>query len=367
MDQPHAFLQAAWESDEEVGVLLVFADWLEERGDPAAEVIRLVAAEAGTARHDRRRAARLRELRADVWKSVRRTSWPGMALQGDHEAVSFSRRLKAGGSVDREGIVVRPGRRTVRWLRVALDGDDEVIATRDGRELLRRPLPPEMLPYARAGGDYWSCCLAWGDDHFPLPEGWQADPEPALAERRRLVEAALGPAEVPLSDLPAEVVPYLACVLCEFLCDRGRRARAGRVVPGAHVFLFHTAATAWRHHLAVENRDSRRAPARLRDMFRTWAAHRGAGAGQDAAAAGLLVRVGDDGRATARKLVWLGPGGEVKETANLPRAGDSLPAGEFHRALADLDAGVPAGAEAPFVADTAERLRALFTARAGGE
>jgi uncharacterized protein (TIGR02996 family) len=55
MNQGQAFLQSAWVSGDDAGILLVFADWLEEQGDPAAEVIRLVAAEAGTARHSKER------------------------------------------------------------------------------------------------------------------------------------------------------------------------------------------------------------------------------------------------------------------------------------------------------------------------
>ena len=81
--------------------------------------------------------------------------------------------------------------------------------------------------------------------------------------------------------------------------------------------------------------------------------------------AGLLVRVADDGRVTARKLIWLGPEGEVRETANLLRAGDTLPAADFGRPLADFDGGVPAEVEAAFVADTVEKLRALFASQAG--
>jgi hypothetical protein len=50
--------------------------------------------------------------------------------------------------------------------------------------------------------------------------------------------------------------------------------------------------------------------------------------------------------------------------ANLRHAADTLPAGEFRRALTDLDSRVAEGAEATFVSDTAENLRALFTPQA---
>src|SRR5262249_34337731 len=146
MDQGHAFLQAAWESSDDAGILLVFADFLEERGDPAAEILRLVAAEVSTARHSRDRAARLKRLRNDVWKTIKLTAWPDMAVQGDVGAIGFSRRPDPDRPA-REHIVVRPDRRAVHWLRADVDGGDEVICTRDGQELLRRRLPLETLEF----------------------------------------------------------------------------------------------------------------------------------------------------------------------------------------------------------------------------
>src|SRR6185437_16163661 len=96
MTDAHVLLQSAWESGHAASVLLVFADWLEEQGDPFAEIIRLLAAEAGTARHSKERTARLKHLRDGVWKTIRRTAWPDMAIQGDVETVSFSWRLDPG-------------------------------------------------------------------------------------------------------------------------------------------------------------------------------------------------------------------------------------------------------------------------------
>jgi hypothetical protein len=354
-----------------VTVLLVFADWLEERGrGDAAEMLRLVVAEAGTARHSKERTARLSQLRNDLWKMIELTSWPDMAVQGDMGTVAFSRRPDPARPA-REHIVVRPDRRTIHWLRADVDSGGEVICTRDGLELLRRPLPEETLEFIRNRRDcYWGAGFTLGEDHFPLPDGWQADPQAALAERRRRVAEALAPAEVKVSDLPAELVPHVAWAIAEYVCDKRRRARGGHVVPGAHVFLFCTGPMAWRHDEAVENRNAGKAVAVLRNRFRVWALVARPRAGEEAVVAGLLVRVADDGRVTARKLVWLGPADEVRETPNLRRAGDTLPAGEFHRALADLDGGVPAGAEAAFIADTPEKLRGLFTcgaARSRGE
>jgi uncharacterized protein (TIGR02996 family) len=363
MDHAHAFLQSAWDAGDDATVLLIFADWLDEGGDGnAAEMLRLVVAEAGTARHSKDRGARLKHLRDDAWKSIRRTGWTDMAVQGDVGTVAFSRRPDPARPA-REHIVVRPDRRTVHWLRADVDGGDEVIATRDGKELLRRPLPPETLEFIAGRRDhYWGAGFTLGDDHFPLPDGWQADPEPALAERRRRVDQALAPALVPVTDLPAELVPHVAWVLCEHICDRRRRARTGQIVPGAHVFFFRTGPMAWRHQEAVENRVSGSAAAVLRTRFRTFALHARPTRGEGAVAAGLLVRVADGGRVIARKLVWLA-GEELRETTNLPRADATLSGEDFRQALADLG-GVAEEAEAAFILDTPEKLRGLFTSEA---
>jgi hypothetical protein len=213
---------------------------------------------------------------------------------------------------------------------------------------------------------YWGAGFTLADDFFPLPDGWQADPEPALAERRRRIDEALAPAAIRMVDLPAELVPYVAWALAEYVWDKRRRARGGHIVPGAHVFLFCTGPPmAWRHCEAVENRNSGAAAKILRNRFAMRALHAMPRPAEGAVLAGLLVRIADEGRVTARKLIWLGPEGEVRETANLSRAGDTLSAVEFGRALADFDGGVPAEAEAAFVADTAEKLRALFASQAG--
>jgi uncharacterized protein (TIGR02996 family) len=83
MTDAHALLQAAWDAGDDATVLLIFADWLEERGHgDAAEMLRLVVAEAGTARHSKDRVTRLKGLRDDAWRTIRRTSWPDMAGYG---------------------------------------------------------------------------------------------------------------------------------------------------------------------------------------------------------------------------------------------------------------------------------------------
>ncbi len=207
---------------------------------------------------------------------------------------------------------------------------------------LSRPQVPQRLP-----------ALIAARPLPPLPAGWQADPEPALAERQRQVDQALAPAAVEIGDLPGELVPHAAWLLCEHLCDQGHRARAGEIVPGAHLFLFHTGSAAWRHAVAVDGGAAARATEVLRASFRSWAAG-------GRASAGLLVRVSDAGRVAARKLVWQADG-QTRETPNLPRAGDTLPAEDFRRALADLQ-GVVADA---FIVDDAERLAALFTSQPG--
>jgi hypothetical protein len=167
-----------------------------------------------------------------------------------------------------------------------------------------------------------------------------------------------------MPDLPGELLPYVAWALAEHAWDRRRRARGGHLVPGAQVFVFCTGPMAWRHDEAVENRNAGKAVAVLRSRFRVRALVARPRPGEGAVVVGLLLRVADGGRVTARKLVWLGPGGEERETANLRRTGETLPAEDFGRALADLDGGVPEEAEAAFVADTAERLRALFESQA---
>ncbi len=373
MTQAHALLQAAWESGDDASVLLVLADWLEEHDyADTAEVIRLAVAEAGTARHSPGRAARLKELRDGSWKRIKETPWPEMAVQGNHGAVGFSRRLGPG-RPGRECVVVRPDRRTAHWVTVAVDGDDEVVSTRGGREVLRRRLPDHLLACLRAGRDLnWGPAFAVGEAYFPLPDGWQADPGPALAERRLRVEAALAPAAILLPDLPAELVPYVARVLCEYASDKGRRARGGHVVPGAHVLLYFAGPGAWRHEAAVTNRDAGKATALLRERFRMRALHGIPRSADDPVLAGLLVRVSDGGRVTGRKLVWLGLQREVRETANLPSADATLTGEDFRRALAGVAEGVGGDVSRlaeTFVADTATKLRALFNRPkgAGGE
>jgi uncharacterized protein (TIGR02996 family) len=55
MNQEDAFLQAIREEPEDDAVRLIFADWLEERGNPRGEFIRIQCALAGMAEDDERR------------------------------------------------------------------------------------------------------------------------------------------------------------------------------------------------------------------------------------------------------------------------------------------------------------------------
>jgi uncharacterized protein (TIGR02996 family) len=234
MEQEHAFLQAAWESNDDTCILLIFADWLDDGGQAeTAEVLRLVVAENSTARHSKERADRLRKLRNEVWETVKQTPWPELAIQGNAcSAMSFSRRLSPS-RPGRECILVRFEQRSVRWFRVELDGDDEVTMTREGRPLCRRPLPAHTLQHIRAGYDYFlGSSFNLGYESFPLPEGWQGNPQEAYADRHRRIEEAFAAANVQLADLPVELVPYVAWGLCEFVSDKGRRVRGGRLVPG---------------------------------------------------------------------------------------------------------------------------------------
>jgi uncharacterized protein (TIGR02996 family) len=63
------FIQAILADPDDASIRLVYADWLEERGDPRGEFLRLEAALMGLPREDERwdgMAARLRELRATI-------------------------------------------------------------------------------------------------------------------------------------------------------------------------------------------------------------------------------------------------------------------------------------------------------------
>jgi uncharacterized protein (TIGR02996 family) len=65
MNDDKAFLQAIIENPGDDGVRLVYADWLEEQGDPRAEIVRLQCTLSHLAMHDIRRLpleSRVREL-----------------------------------------------------------------------------------------------------------------------------------------------------------------------------------------------------------------------------------------------------------------------------------------------------------------
>lgn len=355
MSDAHAILAAAWAAGEDTLPLLVLADLFDEVDRPdAAEVLRLVVAEGFTSRHSAERAARLKRLREQAWQRIKESSWPSMAVQGNAGTAAFSRRPDPE-RPDREHVVVRPDRRTLHRYRVELNGHDEVIRTTGGDELLRRRLPPDTVAFIRERGDlYWSPAFSIGHDHFPFAEGWQGDPGAAVAEQLRRLDAALAPAAITVADLPSDLVPFVAWTLCEYVMDRGRRARGGAVVPGAHVFLFRPADGGWRHAQSLENREAGRAVALLRQRFR-----RDLNGGRGVLA-GLLVRVADDGRIVARKLVWVGPDGEDAESPNLPGATATLPAAEFRRAADDMEMEEQVAER--FVLGDGEQLREVFTA-----
>lgn len=215
--------------------------------------------------------------------------------------------------------------------------------------MLRRELPTATAAFIRGGNDICGASLAFSIEHdyFPLPDGWRAAPTPALTARQQRMEAALAPALVPVADLPPELVPFVGWALAEFLANRPRRARSGEPVPGAHLFVFREGR--WHHAASLDSRDTGRAVELLRRRVR-WERGRGV-------LAGLLVRVADDGRATARKLVWFGTGGVEQETTNLTGVAATLATDEFRRAATALGAD-----EQTFVLDTTEKLRGLFTA-----
>lgn len=351
MSDAHALLQAVWGAGE-LTPLLALADLLDERGEhDDAELIRLTVADATTARQSADRTRRLKQLRDKAWKRARATPWADVAVQPDTSASGFSRRPDPSSSL-RETIVVRPERRTVHWLRADLDGGEEVIRSRAGVELLRRELPPATLEFVQRGSDLWGASLGFAIEHdyFPLPDGWQTAPAPALADRQRRMETALAPALIPVAELPATLVPFVAWVLAEYLTNRVRRARGGEPVPGAHLFVFGHGTACWRHAAALGTQDSGRAAEFLRRRLR-WERGRGG-------VAALLVRVADDGRVTARKLVWFRPAGGEQETPSLTAAAASLSGAEFGRIATEL--ALDTGATERFMADTPDKLRGLF-------
>ena len=354
MTDAHALLAAAWAAGGDPTPLLVLADLFDESDEPdAAEALRLVAAEADTARHSAHRTARLKQLREEALRRVRRTSWPDMAVQGNGGAVAFSSRPDPA-RPDREHVVVRPDRRTIHRFRVELDGEDEVVRTCGGQELLRRRLPVETLAFfARRGDLHWSAGFGIGPDYFPLPDGWQGDPA-AEAEQLRQLETALTPAAIPIAELPGELVTFVAGVLCEFVMDRSRRVSVGKVVPGAHIFLFRPHDGGWRQAQSLESREAGRAVALLRQRFR-----RDLNGGRGVLA-GLLIRVADEGRVVARKLVWIASDGADAESPGLPpQPTATVPAAEFRRAAEDMEMD-PAMA-GPFVLGDEQGLRGLFS------
>lgn len=358
MSDAHAILAAAWAAGDDTTPLLVLADLFDEVDQPAAaEVLRLVVAEGFTSRHSTERTARLKRLREDSWRRVKDTTWPSMAVQGNAGAAAFSRR-PAPDRPDREHVVVRPDRRTIHRFCVELDDHNEVVRTTQGDELLRRRLPPDTVAFIRERGDlYWSPAFSIGHDYFPFPDGWQANPEAAEAEQLRRMEAALAPAAIPVADLPAELVPFAAWTFCEYAMDRGRRARTGAIVPGAHIYLFRPADGGWRHAQSLENREAGRAVALLRQRFR-----RDLNGGRGVLA-GLLVRVADDGRVAARKLIWIGRDGEDAESPNLPPRQDAtVSVAEFRRAADDMEMDEEVAER--FVMGDEARLRGVFAAAA---
>jgi uncharacterized protein (TIGR02996 family) len=92
MSDAHSLLAACWTTGDTTP-LLVLADLLDEQADhDTAELIRLITADSRTARSDRTRDRRLRQLRDQVWKRIKQTAWPDRSVQGDGGAASFSRR-----------------------------------------------------------------------------------------------------------------------------------------------------------------------------------------------------------------------------------------------------------------------------------
>lgn len=341
MTEGHAFFQDAWES-EDVAPLLVYADWLEERADdPTATLLRAVIARSRTALPTEQADADLQRLREEAWQAIGQTGWPTLETEpGDRTAI-FSRMARRDPRAY-EHVYVLAARRALARLVVRCDGPDQVICARDHREVLR------TNRLTAAGGDaFW--CKSYGVEESGL----------RLLRRCRNVERVLAGTAIGPADLPAELVPYAAWRLCEYLCDRRRRLRAGQAVPGLHVFHYRAGSRAWRHAELLDGLCPGGAERGLRAKFlQTVAKGGGSNAAGGALVAALLVFVADDGRVQARKLVWAAARGQVHESVTLQRAGDTLSARAFGRAVAEVQA---AGARvAGFPVDTPDRLRTLF-------
>jgi uncharacterized protein (TIGR02996 family) len=87
MSQEDAFLQAILQDPDDVALRLVYADWLEERGDPKGEFIRLQC-DAEQVADDELRAARL--ARAGALQAAHEAEWLGR-LRGRVQGWTFRR------------------------------------------------------------------------------------------------------------------------------------------------------------------------------------------------------------------------------------------------------------------------------------
>lgn len=346
MSDAKALLGAAWATGD-LTPLLALADMLDEQADPlAAELLRLTVAEGQTGRCDPARHQRLRQLRDDVEDRLHKLALPDLAILPG-AAMSFSRLIDLAWP-NREHIVVRADRRTIHRFRSEMDGQDAVIRTQHGDELLRCRLTREREAVV------WKRCTAYpataftlAGDFFPIDDG-TADRKAAEVEQLRLFEAAVAPAQVDVADLPRELVPFVAWLLADHAADKTRRVKDGEVVPGLHLFLFRNGA--WRHEETLHNRDSGRAAEILWLRLRREA--------RQGALAGLLLRLTDDGRVTARKLVRIGADGRRRESETILGSKTTLPAAAFQQVAEEL-----AVDRAAFVLDTPEKIRALFGGR----
>lgn len=353
MSELHAMLAAAWDAGEDTLPLLVLTDMLEERDNPdLAELVRLHVAEATTAAHGRRWIARKAELERGVWERTRRLSWDTIFDPIEGGAALFLRdQTQNGGSF----LIARPDTRSVHQLEIECDGRDEIVRSRCGAELLRCPLSP--LPSSDPSTPaprYWDGALDYEGDRFLFPARWHDDAPSRLHPWGPTGRFA--PARVSFHDLPAETLPFVALKLCEYRTDRGRLAREGRVVPGAHLFLFR-AAGGWQLLKTLASHTAARGATLVVQEFQR---ERYGDAG---VVAGLLIRVAADLQVVARRLVWA-HGEWVYNTPALPSRPDgTLPAEDFHAAAA-MSLLDDATAER-FVLDTPDKLRGLFRASVG--
>jgi len=258
-------------------------------------------------------------------------------------SIDFSRRPRDT-LPDREFILVQADRQTVNRFRFEVDGEDELIRTQGGVELLRRRCEASTLSLLHNQPYLYASALILAQDFFPI-SGQPADREAAKTEQLRLFERALAPTQIAIGDLPEELLPFVAWLLADHIANRTRWGNDGEIIPGTHLFIFRDGA--WQCDESLHHRNLARAGKWLTQRLRRET--------RQGVLMGLLIRLDDYDRLTARKLMWIGADGRTRQTANLKGVASTLPGAAFQQLADELRLQEPG-----FVLDTPEKIRALF-------